>query len=254
MGNDKNNGWICLHRSILEWEHWNEPNHVAKVFITLLLCANHQRKWWHGIRCERGETLVTVERLCDKTGLSKPTIIKALRILEDSGEITRKRIDQKNTKTIIKKYTEYQLNNPLSSKKDLPQSLPQTLPQSLPKQQLNKENNIVDVENVRTSEKIVEEFMQNEITIEQFCMSNHITKENCRRLANEVVNEWVLTGKVNEHRNITDERTHLISQIRIKIEAERKAKASQSKADKRKAWEDDLMAGALQTLNEIYKN
>ena len=249
-----NNGWICLHRSILEWEHWSEPNHVAKVFITLLLCANHKRKWWHGIRCERGETLVTVERLCEMTGLSKPTIIKALRILEDSGELTRRSIDQKHTNTTIKKYNEYQANIPVSGKNTLPQSLPQTLPQSLPKQQLNNDNNIVVVDNVRTKEKIVAEFMANDITIEQFCMSNHITKDQCRRMADDIVNEWQLTGKINSHKNVMDERKHLISQIRIKIEAERKAKANQSKAEQRKAWEEDLMRGAMQTLNDIYNN
>lgn len=248
MGNENNNGWICLHRSILEWEHWNEPNHVAKVFITLLLCANHQRKWWHGIRCERGETLVTVERLCDKTGLSKPTIIKALRILEDSGEITRKRIDQKNTKTIIKKYAEYQLNNPLSSKKDLPQSLPQTLPQSLPKQQLNKENNSVVVDNARTHEEKVEGYMGDQITLERFCMAEHITPQDFRKLVDEVVTEWELTSESDTSKR------HMVNTMRVKLRAKREAEKNQSKADKRKAWEDDLMAGALQTLNEIYKN
>ena len=253
MGNDNNNGWICLHRSFKDWQHYGEPS-VMVVFIDLLLHANHKEGWWHGHKCERGATFRSIRSMSEDTTLSSHTIIRALRILESTGEIKRVKIDQKHTKTIVRKYAQYQDFNKISVAESATQTATQTATQSATKQQYNNNNNIVDVENVRTSEKIVEEFMQNEITIEQFCMSNHITKENCRRLANEVVNEWVLTGKVNEHRNITDERTHLISQIRIKIEAERKAKSNQSKADKRKAWEDDLMAGALQTLNEIYKN
>lgn len=248
-----NNGWICLYRSFREWQHYGEP-YIKAVFLDLLINANHKEGWWHGHKCERGATFMSIRTIAENNNISIKTVHNCLRTLEMTGEIKRIKIDQKHTKTVICKYAQYQDNNLPCVIPHTTQGNTQSNTQSNTKQQYNNNNNIVDVENVRTSEKIVDEFMKNEITIEQFCMSNHITKENCRRLANEVVNEWVLTGKINEHRNITDERTHLISQIRIKIEAERKAKSNQSKADKRKAWEDDLMAGALQTLNEIYKN
>ncbi|MBQ1571126.1 MAG: hypothetical protein IIZ78_08390, partial [Clostridiales bacterium] len=72
-----NNGYIKIHRSILEWQHWSEPN-VVSVFLTLLLLANHKRGWWNGLRCERGETFVTINTICETTSLSKPTIIRIL--------------------------------------------------------------------------------------------------------------------------------------------------------------------------------
>ena len=248
-----NNGWICLHRSFREWQHYGEPS-VMVVFIDLLLNANHKEGWWHGHKCERGATFRSIRSMSEDTTLSFHTIIRALKILESTGEIKRIKIDQKHTKTIIRKYSQYQDFNINSVAESATQTATQSATQSATKQQYNNNNKIVDVDNARTHEKIVAEFMSNDITIEQFCMSNHITKEECRRLADDVVNEWQLTGKINDHRNSIDERKHLISQIRIKIEAKRKAKASQTKAEQRKAWEEDLMRGVTQTLNDIYNN
>ena len=212
-----NNGWICLHRAILDWQHWGEPN-VVVVFLTLLLHANTKRKWWQGIRCERGETLVTIDTLRDETKLSKPTIIRILRLLEDSGEITRLRIDQKHTKTTIKKYSQYQDISVISGKA----VLPQTLPQTLPKQQLNNNNNIVVVENNNTharTKDLVAQILAAPIYLDPFLMQEHISKEQFKKLATVVVAEWQLTGET--HRNATDEKKHLFAHIRKKVQAMR---------------------------------
>ena len=248
-----NNGWVCLHRSFREWQHYGEP-YIKAIFLDLLINANHKEGWWHGHKCERGATFMSIRTIAENNNISIKTVHKALKTLELTGEIKRVKIDQKNTKTIICKYSQYQDNNLISVVSRTTQSNTQGNTQSNTKQQYNNNNNIVDVDNARTHEKIVAEFMANDFTIEQFCMSNHITKEECRRLADDVVNEWQLTGKINDHRNVTDERKHLISQIRIKLQAKRKAKASQTKAEQRKEWEDNLMRDAMLTINEIYKN
>ena len=208
------NGWICLHRAILDWQHWGEPN-VVVVFLTLLLHANTRRKWWQGIRCERGETLVTIDTLRDETKLSKPTIIRILRLLEDSGEITRLRIDQKHTKTTIKKYSQYQDISAISGKA----VLPQTLPQTLPKQQLNNNNNNIVVDNncARTHEEIADDMFKSQITIERFCMNEGITVEQCRKLADEVLVEWSLVGET--HKSEKETKRHLLDHIRKKAQA-----------------------------------
>ena len=209
-----NNGWICLHRAILDWQHWGEPN-VVVVFLTLLLHANTKRKWWQGIRCERGETLVTIDTLRDETKLSKPTIIRILRLLEDSGEITRLRIDQKHTKTTIKKYAQYQDISIISGKA----ALPQTLPQTLPKQQLNNNNNNIVVDNncARTHEEIAREMFDSRITIEAFCKNEGISVEQCRKLADEVLVEWELVGEM--HKTEKEVKRHLLDHIRKKAQA-----------------------------------
>lgn len=209
-----NSGWICLHRSILDWQHWGEPN-VTVVFLTLLLLANHKRKWWQGHRCERGETFATLDTLREYTKLSKPTIIRALRVLEDSGELVRTQVSQKCCKTRVCKYNDYQQFNFGSGKTILPQPLPQTLPQPLPKQQLNNDNNIIErYNNGRTCEQIWEDVKAMPITIEQFCKTENITPEEFNELGEAVLVDWALTGDKGD-------RKYLINAIRRKAQAMR---------------------------------
>ena len=207
-----NNGFIKIHRSILEWQHWGEPN-VATVFITLLLLANHKKGWWQGLRCGRGETFVTIDTLSNYTKLSRPTIIRILKVLEDSGEITRKKVDQKHTKTIIRKYNDYQENSVFSGKKALPQTLLQTLPQTLPKQERKerKENTSSSKEKESTHDEVLSWFINSQY-LEQFAMSEGITPEFSRKLAEDIINEWKMVGKT--HRSVTDSKQHLLNHIR----------------------------------------
>lgn len=215
-----NNGFIKLHRNVLEWQHWGEPN-VVVVFLTLLLLANHKKGWWQGLRCGRGETFVTIDTLCNYTKLSRPTIIRILKLLEDSGEVTRKKVDQKHTKTIIRKYAQYQDFSTFSGKADLPQTLLQTLPQTLLKQERKERKELVDVENknTHTHEELIKDLFSREITIEAFCKNEGITTDQCRKYAEAIVIEWQLTDE--NHNNRTQAIKHLLAQIRIKAQADR---------------------------------
>lgn len=247
MGNENNNGWICLHRSFKDWQHYGEPS-VMVVFIDLLLHANHKEGWWHGHKCERGATFRSIRSMSEDTTLSSHTIIRALRILESTGEIKRVKIDQKHTKTIVRKYAQYQDFNKVSVAESATQTATQTATQSATKQQYNNNNNSVVVDNARAHEEKVEGYMGDQITLERFCMAEHITPQDFRKLVDEVVTEWELTSESDTSKR------HMVNTMRVKLRAKREAEKNQSKADKRKAWEDDLMAGALQTLNDIYKN
>ena len=42
-----NIGWISLHRKTLEWE-WFDDHNTFRIFVTLLLIANHKDKKWKG--------------------------------------------------------------------------------------------------------------------------------------------------------------------------------------------------------------
>ena len=208
-----NNGFIKIHRSIMDWQHWGEPN-VVVVFLTLLLNANHKRQWWQGLRCERGETFITIDTLAFITKLSRPTIIRILKVLEDSGEITRKRVDQKHTKTIIRKYNDYQDNNLISGKTTLPQTLPQTLLKQERKER--KENKERDIK-TRTHEEILQEWLNNRITLERFCMTEHLTIDQFTQLAQAVINEWAMTGESGTTES--DTRKKMLAHIRRKAQA-----------------------------------
>lgn len=95
-----------MHRKMREWQHYQNPS-VRMVFEDLLFAANSKKRYFHGIEVERGETMISVSSLEYNTGLSRKTVIRALRILEESGEIKREKLPH-GIKTIITNYSDYQ--------------------------------------------------------------------------------------------------------------------------------------------------
>lgn len=99
-------GWIKLHRKMREWQHYQNPS-VRMVFEDLLFAANSKKRFFHGTEVKRGETMISVSSLEYNTGLSRKTVIRALQILEKTGEIKRERLPH-GIKTIITGYDSYQ--------------------------------------------------------------------------------------------------------------------------------------------------
>ena len=202
------NGWIKIHRTMLEWEHFNEPS-VVTVFLALLLVADN------------GQTEIGLGGLAAITGLSKNTIRVALAKLVESGEIKRKAEKGQKTITEIANWDKYQVYQKLThqkrrsvSKIDTP--VYQKLTQSVSKidthikNKNNKEEVVVDA-HARTHEEFVADAL-NDLRVEQGCMAMRITAEEYRQLVTEVINDW-------EFRNIPDNEwtlTHLLAQMRIK--------------------------------------
>jgi DNA-binding transcriptional regulator YhcF (GntR family) len=215
------NGWICLHRAFKDWQHYGEPS-VMVVFIDLLLSVNAKDGWWRGHKCERGATFRSIRSIAEDTTLSFHTIIRAMRMLEQTGEIKRIRIDQKNTKTIVCNFSKYQDISFNSVAKSATQSATQNATQSATKQQYNNDNNIVVVENNNTharTKDLVAQILAAPIYLDPFLMQEHISKQQFEKLATVVVAEWQLTGET--HRNATDEKKHLFAHIRKKVQAMR---------------------------------
>ena len=210
-----NKGFIIICRNILEWQHFTEPV-VLQVFLYLLVKANHKAKWVDGKMCERGATFVSIRTMCEDLSMSSHTAIKALRTLEDSGEVVRIQVTQKLSKTKVVNYAKYQDFRSGSVAK----SATQSATQSATKQQLNNDNNIVVDDNnahVRTHEEIAREMFESRITIEAFCKNEGITVEQCRKLADEVLVEWRLVGE--SHNSEKEVKRHLLDHIRKKAQA-----------------------------------
>lgn len=139
-------GWIKLHRKMREWQHYQRPS-IRLVFEELLFCANTKAGWFHGIKVKRGETMASVSTIEEYTGFSRKTVIKALAMLEESGEIRREKYGN-YTKTIICKFDHYQGDNkkqsggnitPPSTPPSTPIDTPPTPPPSTPEQELKKD-------------------------------------------------------------------------------------------------------------------
>ena len=103
-----NNGWICLQRAMRNWQ-WYDDAIIKSIFIDLLFSACTEPTWFKGRKLGRGQSAISVDTLAQNTGLSKPTVIKALRQLEESGEIVRTKW-KFYVITTIRNYSKYQAN------------------------------------------------------------------------------------------------------------------------------------------------
>lgn len=80
-------GFIKLHRKITEWEWYSDKN-TSRLFIHLLISANHISKKWKGVIINRGEYLTGRIELSKETGLSQQEIRTSLTKLKSTSEIT----------------------------------------------------------------------------------------------------------------------------------------------------------------------
>ena len=206
------NGWIKIHRTMLQWEHFNEPS-VVTVFLALLLNADKD-----------GKTGITIGGIASVTKLHNNTVKRAIAKLVASGEITRQKYGSRITTTITN-WSEYQMGqNSTQSKKPLGQNSTQyrvknwanISPKSDPIQynknnKKDKENIVVADAHARTHDDFIADAL-NDLRVEQGCMAMRISPEEYRQLVNEVINDWT-------YRQLPDNEwtlTHLLAQMRIK--------------------------------------
>ena len=100
------NGWITIHRQILEWE-WYDDTNTFRLFMHLLLKANHKNKRYKGKLIKRGSLITGRDLLANETGLSVQQIRTSLSKLKSTNEITIKS-SKKGTEIQIVKYDDYQ--------------------------------------------------------------------------------------------------------------------------------------------------
>jgi len=102
-----NQGWIKLHRGLLDWEWYDDVN-TKIVFLHLILKANHKEVKYRGETIKVGSLLTGRELLSKETGLSVQQIRRAISNLETTREITTKK-SRKGTVVQIVKYKDYQV-------------------------------------------------------------------------------------------------------------------------------------------------
>ena len=107
-------GYIKLHRQILEWE-WYKNIPVRIIFEHCLLKANHTDKNWQGILIKKGSFITSYENLSIETGLSFQQTRTAINKLKLTNELTIKSTT-KYTIISIKNWEEYQLDNKQNNK------------------------------------------------------------------------------------------------------------------------------------------
>lgn len=101
-----NNGWIKIHRQIIDWE-WYSDIPTCRLFLHLLLIANHAPKKWQGQTIDKGELITSIGSLSEQTGLTIQQVRTAILKLESTGEI-EKTSTNKNTLIKVRNYGIYQ--------------------------------------------------------------------------------------------------------------------------------------------------
>ena len=239
------NGWIKIHRTMLQWEHFNEPS-VVTVFLALLLNAD-----------KTGKTGITIGGIASVTKLHNNTVKRAIAKLVASGEITRQKYGSRITTTITN-WSEYQSAQKLDRcEKSSVQKLDRyedknctdigtkNVPIQYNKNNKNNKNIVADA-HTRTHEEFIADAL-NDLRVEQGCMAMRITPEQYRQLVTEVTNDWI-------YRQLPDNEwtlTHLLAQMRIKHNINNRNNGNNQQtgsADSIRAKLDQDAAKAMATL------
>jgi len=94
------NGWVKLHRKILEWEWYTDVN-TKHLFEHLLLTANHKPARWRGKIILAGQLVTGRYALAEATGLSPQSVRTSLERLKSTNEITIQSTNKYSLITIL---------------------------------------------------------------------------------------------------------------------------------------------------------
>jgi DNA replication protein DnaD len=107
-------GWIKLHRRLLNHPLWEFSTAEQKVMlVTLLMLANHAENTWHwnghAYRCKPGQLITSLNSLANKcgNGVTRRKVQTALRFFENCGFLV-KRTSRHNTLITICNWDTYQ--------------------------------------------------------------------------------------------------------------------------------------------------
>lgn len=99
-------GWISLYRKFVNWEWYTDAN-TMRVFLHLLLLANHKENTWRGILIKRGQLITSYNTLSDDLNLTVQEIRTSFKRLKSTNEITTQPTNKYTLVTILK-YNDYQ--------------------------------------------------------------------------------------------------------------------------------------------------
>lgn len=99
-------GWIKLHRKIKGWEWYSDTN-TFRLFVHLLISANHKSNRWMGNNITRGQLATGYYALSKDTGLSLSQLRTSIYKLKLTSEIAVKTYNKFSIITVLK-YDDYQ--------------------------------------------------------------------------------------------------------------------------------------------------
>jgi hypothetical protein len=177
-------GWIKLHRQIIEWEWFSDTN-TFRVFLQLLLKANHKEKKYRGMVLKVGTIITSREILAFETRLSIQQVRTALDKLKSTNEITIKTSSQGTIIEVVN-YAKYQLvTNEVTIKE--PTSNQQVTTNKNEKKEKNEKEVILDswIEYRKSAKKTLTQQSIKSILVK---MENY-TNEQCKFVINKSIEQ-----------------------------------------------------------------
>lgn len=102
------NGYILLHRKLLNWE-WYKNTNTKVLFIHLLATVNYEDKKFEGIVVKRGSRIVSISNLAGELNLTVQKVRTAIKNLKSTGEITSCQHGKYTVYTVLN-YDKYQVS------------------------------------------------------------------------------------------------------------------------------------------------
>lgn len=242
--------WIKLHDKLLDWQ-WHDDPAMVSMWIHLLLLASNAPRKWRGTTLERGQLATTVIALSELLGLSVKQVRLAIEKLKKGKQISVKGTNRFSIITICN-YDTYQVSQT-------------TQGQTKGKQQGNQRANAIIIEDIEDNNisltqsasahahahthmgwAVIEDARAHGALLEQFCMTNRITRDQFFEIAAAIVTEWELTD--TPHNSPADAKRHLFATVRIK------AKDLNNGTTIRKTHDEqinDLYSGAAATIARL---
>lgn len=177
-------GWIKIHRQILEWEWYSDTN-TFRVFLHLLLKANHKEKKYRGMDLKVGTIITSRDILALETGLSIQQIRTALDKLKSTNEVTIKTSSQGTIIEVVN-YAKYQLvTNEVTIKE--PTSNQQVTTNKNDKKEKNEKELILDswINYRKSTKKVLTKQSIDSILVK---MENY-TNEQCKYVINKSIEQ-----------------------------------------------------------------
>lgn len=120
-------GYVKIYRRLKDWEWYSDAN-TARVYLHILLSANHKDSRHCGEVIKRGSFFTSYECLAGELRLSVKSVRTALKHLKDTGEIEVKTARRGTVITVIK-WEIYQCReNEIDILEDIDEDKPETQP------------------------------------------------------------------------------------------------------------------------------
>lgn len=193
-------GYILIHRKLLEWE-WYSSINDTRLFIHCLLKANWKDGRFRGYEVPRGSFITSVSNLAEETGLTIQQVKTSINHLKITNEITIETNHQFSIIT-IKKYNDYQLEQQTKQK---------TINKRLTNEQQTSNNNRIninkEIKEINKKESISKDIPKKEVKYFESLKVNTIFNEfiEVRKKLKAVNSERAINLLINKLNNYDEE-------------------------------------------------